>query len=66
MTFSIVQAQWGADLDNLSKNDPAGSAGLTEKLMPNVAELLDSLFIPAGCQIALSEGGNFNQDYTVR
>jgi len=47
MTFWTVQAQRGADLDHLSKNDPAGSAGLTEKLIPNVAELRDSLFIPA-------------------
>ena len=47
MSFKAVQVQRGADLDHLSKNDPASSAGLNEKLNSNQAELRDSLFSPA-------------------
>ena len=32
MSFKAVQVQRGADLDHLSKNDPASSAGSTKKL----------------------------------
>ena len=46
MSFKAVKVQRGADLDHLSKSDPASTAGLNEKLNSNWAELRDSLFSP--------------------